>query len=62
MYWKEPKYSINAVKLMLAGAIEDTWYFDSPDFAERYLSMYNNWPEPDQIEKAQEQYIENFLA
>lgn len=62
MYWKEPKYSINQVKLMLSSAIEDTGYFDSNDFQERYLSMYNNWPEPEQIEKAQEEYIENFIS
>lgn len=62
MYWKEPKYSINQVKLMIAEAIYATGYFDSQDFKEWYLWVHNDWPSPEQIEKAEEKFIENFVV
>lgn len=61
MYDKTPKYSVNQVKQMIGEAIEATGYFESQKFSEEYLNMYNNWPEPDQIERAQEKFIENFI-
>lgn len=47
---------------MISEAIYDTGYFDSDDFSMKYLNMYNNWPEPEQIERAEERYIENFIV
>lgn len=57
----DKEYTKEDVKQIIAKILEDWHIFESKEFLETYMSNYNNWPEPDQIEKHELELIESYL-
>lgn len=58
---KIPRYTRKQVYDMIAEVFEYTGYFNSDKFLQDWLNHCNNWPSPEQEERAMIKCIENFI-
>jgi hypothetical protein len=59
---KIPRYTRKQMYDKIAEIFEYTEYFHSEAFQNEWLNQYNNWPSPEQEERAMEKCIENFVS
>lgn len=57
----DKEYTKEQVKQIIWTILEDWHIFESKEFLETYMWNYNNWPEPDQIEKHELELIDSYL-